>query len=203
MLLLLLVGHRKFKFWKESLCLRQKWWSRCLKSSCVFHLTVDILLLIFFHLTVDMFFHLTLIFFFSTKSCGFQFDCLRCCLSDGLRCFAFRWLRALFWQIFKVALFWQIFKAALFWNNMTLKKQLVYFYLVMLWLALKSLKRAIIETTCTCYTCHDNHRNHKYLRTCENNHSNRLWFESSPWHSLQLKVHLCTYENFHSITFHA
>ena len=94
MLLLLLVGHRKFKFWKESLCLRQKWWSRCLRSYYVFHLTVDISLWYFFFTRqLICFFHLALIFFFSSKSCGFQSDCLRCCLSDGLRCFVFRWLR--------------------------------------------------------------------------------------------------------------
>ena len=47
----------------------------------------------FFTRQLICFFHLALIFFFSSKSCGFQSDCLRCCLSDGLRCFAFRWLR--------------------------------------------------------------------------------------------------------------
>ena len=47
----------------------------------------------FFTWQLICFFHLALIFFFSSKSCGFQSDCLRCCLSDGLRCFAFRWLR--------------------------------------------------------------------------------------------------------------
>ena len=47
----------------------------------------------FFTRQLICFFHLALIFFFASKSCGFQSDCLRCCLSDGLRCFAFRWLR--------------------------------------------------------------------------------------------------------------
>ena len=49
--------------------------------------------MIFFHPTVDIFFTWRWYVFFSSKSCGFQSDCLRCCLSDGLRCFVFRWLR--------------------------------------------------------------------------------------------------------------